>query len=264
MIRLPVPRFTIALVVGAILCLAGGVARAGDEEASVRAWEAVAHYDLMTFSRDRDDWHTYRLLARRYFGRDWLAVEVLGTHRFSKDEAAVAVEGLLNLWPRAYGTVRFQVSTEAEILPRTDTAIGLVQGFGPGWEISGTYRHLNLPAADLHVAGVSLAKYLGDWYFGGRMLFMTTAGQLDVTQGLFVRRYLWNADTYLQVDGGLGREVVDVAAGPTVQSRRVGYVGLRFQTFFTRWLGLGVSGTYRDEERGPVGRGVSFDLLLRW
>jgi YaiO family outer membrane protein len=258
---------SLVLLLGVALAPGSAAAGASDESpGAALPWLATAHYDFQSFSKDRGDWHTYWLaLQRRFDGGARLSVEALRTHRFGTEDEAVAVGGSVRLWPRAYGEARLQITPSADVLPRTDAMVEVFQGFGTGWEASASYRHLDLPAADVHVTGLALAKYIGDdWYLRARVLVITTAGDADVTQGLTIRRYLGSLDTYVQIDGGLGREVVDVSAGLRVESRRVGYVGLRGQTFFSRHVGAALSGTYRNEEPGPVGLGAAAELLVRW
>jgi YaiO family outer membrane protein len=230
-----------------------------------RGWEGRLLYDLQTFDDGRSDWHAYGVALYRRFPLGSVGVEVLRTHRFSETDEAVAIDATVKLWRMAYGNVRFQGVIDADVLPRTDGTVELFQGLGAGWEASAGYRNLDVPASMVHVATAGIAKYIGDdWYLRQRTTFSVTEGDLDVFFGGAVRRYLAVPDDWIQLDAGIGREVIDVAPGPAVQSRRVQTIGLRFQKFFIPRLGIAIAGNYRDEHGGPSSLGTSIQLMTRW
>jgi YaiO family outer membrane protein len=226
-------------------------------------WKAAVRYEFQSFSRDRGDWHTVTLAIGRDFSRGTLTLEGLRTYRFSKEDDAVALDGLLFLWPRAYGTSRVQYAVDPVLLPKSDIAVELFQGFGPGWEASASYRTSDIPEERVNVFGVSLAKYFGNWYVRARSTVSTT-GELDAEHALTIRRYFGDTGDFVQVEGGAGRELIDVAPGPKVISREVRFVGVRVQKFFSPQFGVSLAGTYRDEVNGPFSGAFSLELLARW
>jgi YaiO family outer membrane protein len=228
-------------------------------------WEGRLLYDLQTFDEGRDDWHTYGIAIYRRLPRASIGLEVLRAHRFDEQDEAIALDATVRLWRMAYGNVRFQGVIDADVLPRTDAMVELYQGVGAGWEASVGYRNLDVPESMVHVATAGIAKYIGDdWYLRQRTTFSVTEGDLDVFFSGAVRRYLAVPDDWIQLDAGIGREVIDVAAGPTVESRTVQTIGVRFQKFFIPRLGIAIAGSYRDERGGPSSLGTSIQLMTRW
>jgi YaiO family outer membrane protein len=233
--------------------------------AAIFDWEAGLLYDLQSFSRDRDDWHTYRLAVRKKVSPGIVGLEVLRTHRFGEVDEAVALDVIFRLWRSAYGNLRFQAAIDSEVLPPTDGMVEIFQGLPAGWELSGAYRNLDVPESMVHVVTAGIAKYIGDdWYLRQRTTFSIAEGDTNVLFGASARRFLRVPDDWIQLEGAIGRETVDVARGPIVLSRRVEFVGLRFQKFFVPRVGVAVAGTYRDEHDGPASVGVSIELLTRW
>jgi YaiO family outer membrane protein len=260
-----------ALAVGFVLVppaaarAAGPTAAASSETARpAPRWDAGLLYEFQSFSGDREQWHAYRLAVRRRFALGSVGLEVLRAHRFDDEDEAVALDVIIGPWRGAYANVRFQATVDPDVLPRTDAMVELFQGLGAGWEVSGGYRNIDVPESTVHVVTAGIAKYVGDWYLRQRTSFAETEGDLSVFFGAAARRYFRVPDDWIQIEGGIGREVIDVAPGPTVQSRRVSAAGVRVQKFFTSRFGLTAAAAYRDERRGPVGLGVSIELLTRW
>ncbi|MFH1740561.1 MAG: YaiO family outer membrane beta-barrel protein [bacterium] len=229
-----------------------------------RPWEASANYSFQSFNEDRADWHTYNASIRRTFERGSLALETIRTHRFSEWDEAAALDGYLDLWPRAYGNLRLQFTSDADVLPRNDSAVEVFQGFGPGWEISASYRNMDYPDDDVDLYGASLGKYIGNWYLRGRTTFLDEDGSLLSSHAFFARRYLETVDDFIEVGGGRGKEVVTIAAGPTTTTHRTHFYTLRVQKFLNSQFGVTLSANYEDQEDLPVGRGFSIGIITRW
>ena len=227
-------------------------------------WEMAVRYSFESFSSERADWHTYTAYVRRTFSRGSLAFESIRTRRFSMWDEAAALDGYLDLWPRAYGNLRLQVTSDADVLPRSDYAVEIFQGLGDGWEISGNYRHMDYPNDNVDIYGVSLGKYVGDWYLRGRTSFLHERGSFISSHGFFARRYLKTVDDFLEVGGGRGKELVTIGAGPRIETHRTHFFTLRMQKFLSPRLGFTVAADYNDQEDLPVGRGFSFGIITRW
>ena len=253
----------VILVTGALLVTAPGLSAADDRPE--HGWGATLLYDFQSFSSDRADWHTYRLLGRRQLPWGLVELELIRTHRFDEEDEAVAIGTVVSLWRSAYATIRFQAVIDPDVLPPTDGMAELFQGLPGGWELSAGYRNLDVPAAMVHVVTAGIAKYIGDdWYLRQRTIVSITGGESDVFVAALARRYFKVPDDFVQVDAGFGREVVDVAAGPRVLSREVTLLGARGQWFFVPRVGLALGATYRDEHGGPVNLGIAVELLTRW
>lgn len=227
-------------------------------------WEASVQYGYQSFSSERSDWHTYTASIRRTFSRGSVCLQSIRTRRFSSWDEATALDGYLDLWPRAYGNVRLQVTADADVLPRSGYAVEVFQGFGEGWELSGSYRHMDYPSANVDMYGASLGKYVGNWYLRWRTTFLPEAGSILSSHAGFIRRYLGTVDDFLEIGGGRGKEVVTTGAGPRIETLRTHFFTFRVQKFLHPRLGVTLTATYNDQQDLPVGRGLSFGIITRW
>jgi YaiO family outer membrane protein len=255
-----------ALRLVAVLSVLLGLASVAAADQDVTSgWESSVLYEVQSYSEDRGTWHTYRLAFRKRFEKATVGVEALRTHRFEDDvDEALALDVVAPLWHRAYGNVRFQAAINPKVLPSTDAWIEVYQGFGSGWEVSGGYRNLDVPEGMVHVPALGLGKYIGNWYFRQRTTISIADGDANAMFSGAARYFLRAPEDWLQVEGGTGREVVDVARGPVVESRRVDFVGLRAQKFFAAPLGVAGGVTYRTEHGGPNSVAGVLEVLVRW
>ncbi len=234
------------------------------EQTRIYPWQFGVTYDYLNFSPSVTDWHTVKSMLRRTFEHGSLALESIQTERFSEWDDALAVDGYLDLWPRAYANLRFQVTNDAGVLPRLDYASELYQGFGEGWELSGGYRHMDYSSNNVDLYSVSLGKYIGDWYLREKTYFLPESDGIDLSQSFSIRRYLANEDDYIQFETGFGNESVTLGLGPVIESRRTHFFSLGVHKFLTNRLGIVVSLTYQDIDRTPIRRGINFGFITRW
>ncbi|MGH7770820.1 MAG: YaiO family outer membrane beta-barrel protein [Candidatus Binatia bacterium] len=225
--------------------------------------EASLAYAFESLSPRLPDSHTYTVKVRRTFSSGSLALEAIRTRRFSRWDEAVAADGFLDLWRRAYGNLRLQAGIDNEVLPRMESTVEIFQGFGEGWELSGSYRYTHSSEENVDVYGVSLAKYVGDWFLRWRAAFVPKREGLSFSHAFFMRRYFETVDDFAEFGAGAGREVGASSTGLGKEIRRPYLLSFRAQKFFLTWLGVSISANYSNDNLAPR-RVVSVGIIMRW
>lgn len=227
-------------------------------------WESSASFEIQTYRRDRSDWYRWATGVRRKFDGGSVALEQSGTRRFDIWDEAAAVDAWKNLWDHAYVNARVQIAHDAEILPRLDLSTELFQGIGKGWEVSGSYRHMDFPGSNADIYGVCLGKYLGNWYLRGRYSQSAGTSGRGGSTSVWARRYLANEKDFIELGAGTGRQVVSLGEGRNDEVRGNTFMSLRAQHFFTDRIGLSASLSYGDEEKVAPRVGYGLSIVLRW
>lgn len=268
----------------AALCIAASVVAAGEvgaqmsseappgsptsQPAQARArWLAGIGYVYERYRDDRaawKDWHTLSAIARRRFEGGALVVEAIRAERFGRRDGAAAVDAYADLWGGAYGNLRLQVASDAEVLPDLDGSAELFQALSDGWEGSVAARLMRFAEQDVGIASAGIGRYLPGWYLRGRGSIVRSAGTTAGAAAVLARRFLADPDAFVEVGGSLGEEAVTLAAGPTVELRSMGSVVARAQLFPGRHWGLVLGLGYQDAEAVPGRGAVELGVRARW
>ncbi|MBI2889315.1 MAG: YaiO family outer membrane beta-barrel protein [Nitrospirae bacterium] len=227
-------------------------------------WKASARYEYSRFERDRDDWHAATLSAERRWDRGSLALEGFRLTRFDRWDQGVALDGYLDLWPRAYGNLRFQAVADPDVMPTTDALAEIFQGLPRSWEFSMSYRNMRYADDTVHLIGLSPGQYLGNWYLRERVFFVPSHGELGFLGVLAVRYVMEDAENFVEVSGGWGRQVILLGSGPETELRKNGHGLLRGQRFFTRHWGAMAHVGLDAAERTPAALNLMAAALSRW
>jgi len=212
-------------------------------------WQASLAYDVNKFSYSQSDWQFYTAALRHYWETSSLAFEYLQSRRFDSSDYALALDGYVDVWKRAYANVRFQLSPEAKLYPRTYYRGELFQGVGKAWELSGSYDHMNFTSSKVDMYGVGIGKYISDWYFRWRTLFVPSPAKLGVSNLLLARYYFsGTADDYVELNGGFSSGGELPQGSTTVESTRGQWFGAAFQKYFYARWGILVSAGYDNEK----------------
>ena len=246
--------------------------RRQDPEATVPDrynWSASLSYDLSKFSTDRSDWSYYTAAIRRYWERGSLGFEYLRSRRFDSNDYALALDGYVDLWQRAYANVRYQYSPNADLYPDDSYRMEIFQGVGKGWELSGSYDHMDFGESNVAMEGAGLGKYTGNWYLRWRTLFVPSAARLGISNRALARYYYaGNADDYFEMSGGFSRGGEFLLGTTIVETTRSRSFGAAFQNYFNSRWGIKISAGHDDEktlvEQSIVERSISAKLLTRW
>ncbi len=232
-----------------------------DRIPAARPWEPVLLWERQTFSDDRPEWRTTQVTMKRELTQGSVALGFMRTRRYDMGDAAILSEAYVDLWRRAYVNLRLQLAREGNVLPRADIAGELFQGFGNGWELSGSYRRMNFPDQPVEIYGLGLLKYVGNGLLRGRGLWVPGEQGSTVYMSGAARWYLATVDDFIELGGGRGTEV---DPGRTERPGSiVSDVILRGQYFFNRRFGVTFTGN-RHRTTINVRRGVALGIVTRW
>lgn len=198
---------------------------------------------------------------RAYSNWGSLAVERLQLQRFGQSDSAVALDAYPRLWEGAYANVRYQAADHASLYPSNSWRAELYQSLGEGWEAAASRDTLNFTSS-VHINGLALAKYWGNFYFRWRHQQVnseTSSGKGE----RFVARYYYegDADHYFEASVSNGRS--DDASGNVITLGRSDTKGLAWLNYFSSHWGFRASASQsRDTARRE--RNIGASLTYRW
>ena len=241
--------------------------RIADQEALLPAglrWALRVGGTHTSFDPSREDWNEYEVSLRHKFDRGSLALEMLRADRFGENGTAWALDGYVTLWDRAYANVRYQHGTD-ELFADHVWRAELFQGVGQGWELSGSYDHLEFDGSDTDMFGVGVARYFGNFYARYKMLHVPGDGSDSLSHRVQLRYYYaGNADDYVEVSGGNGRNHdYDSGLGRVVDSSHSSF-GVEFVKYLTPHWGFKLGAGFANDVDGFDERGFSAMLYSRW
>ncbi|HJW46585.1 MAG TPA: YaiO family outer membrane beta-barrel protein [Lysobacter sp.] len=222
---------------------------------------AGAHTD---FNPDRSDWNEYEVGLRRRFERGSVALEMLRAHRFESHDTAWALDAYVTLWERAYANVRYQRGPSGDLFPDHFWRGELFQGVGHGWELSGSYDHMQFDGSDTDMYGIGIGRYWGNFYARYRALYVPGVGSGSLShRGQLRYYYAGNADDYFEVDAGSGRSHERASFDQIVGSSHSS-IGVTYVKFFAPQWGLKLGAGYANDVDGFDERAVAAALYARW
>ncbi len=232
-------------------------------------WSASLSYDRSQFSIDRSDWHYYTATLRRYWEPGSLGFEYLRSRRFDSNDYALALDAYVDVWRRAYANVRFQYAPDALLYPHDSYRAEIFQGIGKGWELSGSYDHMDFDSSTVDMYGVGLGKYTGDWYLRWKAIFIPSTARTGVSNRVLARYYYaGNGDDYVELNGGYSQGGEFIQGTTVVETTRGHWFGAAFQDYFLPRWGVKITAGYDDEktltEQSIIERSYSFEILTRW
>jgi YaiO family outer membrane protein len=239
----------------------GQLLRDIDRIPSPLKWEPVLLLEIDTFSRKYSNWSIATIAVKRELTSGSIALGKVQVDRFDKQDAGFLIDGYFNLWRRAYGNLRIQISPDHRVLPKTDATTEIFQGFGRGWEISGSYRQMSFTEVTARIYGVSLAKFAGQWYLRSQLLAVPKDQGTDSFAKAMVRRYLWTADSFFEIGAGAGREVIPGVEEPMYISTYL--LVAKGQIFFNRRIGMAFAGSFQRADEYDRG-GFSVGIITRF
>ncbi|GAB3100307.1 YaiO family outer membrane beta-barrel protein [Lysobacter terrae] len=215
----------------------------------------------------RDSWSEYEVALRRKFDGGSLALEMLRAHRFDQHDTAWALDGYVNLWARAYANVRYQRGPSGDLFPENAWRAELFQGVGNGWELSGSYDHLEFGGADTDMYGLGVGRYFGNFYARYRALHVPGVGSGSLShRGQLRWYYAGNADDYFEVSAGHGRSHEREFGGgfDRVVADSHSSFGLTYVKFFAPRWGFKLGADFANDVDGFDERSVTATLYTRW
>jgi YaiO family outer membrane protein len=214
----------------------------------------------------REDWNEYEVSLRRKFDRGSIALEMLSADRFGNHDTAWALDSYVSLWDRAYANLRYQIGPDGELFPDNAWRAELFQGVGQGWEISGSYDHMDFGGSDVDMYGVGVGRYWGNFYARYRVLHVPGVGSGSLSHRAQLRYYYaGNADDYFEVYAGNGRShELDNSGFDHVSSSSHSSFGASYVNYFAPHWGFKVGVGFANNVDGFDERSVSASLYSRW
>ncbi|UCD38782.1 MAG: YaiO family outer membrane beta-barrel protein [Fidelibacterota bacterium] len=239
----------------------GNLLRDLDRMPSSLPWEPFILREVETFSDLYSDWRSTTLSVKRELPFGSLAAGGLQAHRFDQDENALFIDSYINLRQRGYANLRLQGSSKHNILPTVDLTGEYFQGVGEGWEVSGSYRFMMFDEARVNIYGLSLSKYVGQWYLRGQLQYAPGKRRSNQFARAGVRRYLAKVDDFVEIGAGAGREV-EWGQGEPMYSSSYVLIG-RGQVFIKPRLGITLTGSYQKTDKYER-VGIAAGIITRW
>ena len=229
-------------------------------------WSMSASYGMSEFSPERKDkWDDYSISIRRHWDFGSLAVEYLSEDHFATVDDAIAFDAYIDLWKRAYANLRYQYSPDNRLYPDYSDRVELFQGFGKGWEMSGSYDHLQFGESDVDIYAAGLGKYIGNFYIRHKTSFIPSTPTLGISHRTMVRwYYAGNGDDYLEAYAGAGHGGQIRRDGYSVEKTQSRSVGASISRYLTPHIGFKFGYAYSDDKNDFVERGISASLSARW
>jgi YaiO family outer membrane protein len=213
----------------------------------------------------RENWNEYEVSLRRKFERGSLALEMLRAHRFGEHDTAWALDGYVSLWERAYANVRYQRGPDDGLFPNNAWRAELFQGVGQGWELSGSYDHLEFDGSDTDMYGLGVGRYWGNFYARYRLLHVPGVGSGSLNhRGQLRWYYAGNADDYFEVSAGHGRSHERDTGFDRVVDNSHSSFGASYVKFFASHWGFKLGAGIDNDVDGFDERSVTAMLYSRW
>ena len=214
----------------------------------------------------RESWNEYEIALRRKFDGGSLALEMLRAERFGDSDTAWALDGYASLWERAYANVRYQRGPSGDLFPQNAWRVELFQGVGNGWELSGSYDHLEFDGSDTDMYGLGVGRYFGNFYARYRALHVPGVGSGSLSHRAQLRwYYAGNADDYFEVSAGHGRSHErDTSGFDRVVADSHSSFGVTYVKFIAPRWGFKLGADIANNVDGFDERSVTATLYTRW
>lgn len=259
-----------ALVVAAATTTAAPVV--AQEDPTWRAWASYEHQLIDSELDHWSDWQLWNAAVERRQGWGSIAGQWLRTRRFGITDDAAVADAYIRLPAGWYMNGRVQLAPDARVLPEQDYRAEVFAALD-GWEPSVAYRVFVFDAAGgsaagpqrLEVLGLGLGRYIPGWYLRARAdIVEPFAGDGSTFLSASVRRYLARVDGFVEAVAGAGREVVEVAAGPAIDTRASRAASVRAEIFPGARLGFAAGVGYNWLDALPTRYAATAGLIVRW
>ena len=228
-------------------------------------WALSLSYGFSDFSPNRGPWLDYNINLRHYWKHASLGFEYLSAERFDQNADAFALDAYVDFWRRAYANLRYQDSQDADLYPDYSYRMEIFQGVGKGWELSGSYDHLNFGGNNVDMYGAGLGKYAGNSYLRWRTLFIPSTARLGISHRAIARYYYaGNGDDYMEINGGFSRGGEFIRGTRIVETTKSHSIGAAFQKYFHPRWGIKLSAGYDDDKDSFIERSISAGIFTRW
>lgn len=209
-------------------------------------------YDYTSLDDLDAPWHEASFQLSRRTGIGSVIGRVNYANRFEQSTAQYEIDAYPKLADGLYVYLNYGHSPY-RLYPRHRYGGEVFASLPGSFEVSAGFRRLLFDSSDVTVYTGTLAKYQGNWWIALRPYVTPKDDGTSRSLQLSARRYLSNADTWLQLTVGAGSspgEVEDTTDLLREDSRKI---GLRSQSLLGDWFILKLEAGYEWEEL-TVGR----------
>lgn len=212
------------------------------------SWSAGMVLQRDLFKPGTDTWTALSAKILHNFTHGTGLLYITDNSRYGKRDQALLLDAYFDLWPGAYGNWTHQVALGADFLPLNTYRLEIIQSIGIGWEVSGSYGHMNFSKTKVDLYSLMGGKYRGNWYLRLRYLLATSPYGLNHSFIWSSRRYLSNADNFVDLTTGISTKLFkNVYLGDALsESGAFFLVGLIQHKFGSRYLVQGQYAYRRD------------------
>lgn len=244
------------------LGLGTGLTDATAQEA--RHWQVDVRYDYNWMTPDHEDWQRQSVLVDRSVGKGALVGTVVQERRFASSAGGAGLDFWQSVWADAYGRVGFHFGRFAPFSPRANALADLYQTIGT-WEVSGHYNGRRYGTGPVHLLGIGLGRYVGEWYLRTQTTVVPRPTTYALAQRVNARRYYVSVGSlsFVDLEFAGGRTVEYVGRSRQIKVLRTLFIGARSRHFLTPHYGLTAAVRYASYEvfHGPGG---SIGVIFQW
>jgi len=229
-------------------------------------WSATFFYDFENFTPKRNNWNTFTGYIKRELSFGSIILGGIKTYRFGLKDQALFLDSYFNLWRKAYGNWVHNIAINRKFLPSNYFRIEVYQSVGKGWEISGSYGHMNFPANKVDLYSIMVAKYIRDWYIRGRILWVPKYEKTGRSYSLSIRKYLGSVEDFIDFVYGWSALLNELLTEEDLERVRASSIRLRYEKSLKPYLSLFVQGSYRNDKEAYIAitRALSIGVTYRW
>ncbi|MEE8335021.1 MAG: YaiO family outer membrane beta-barrel protein [Candidatus Neomarinimicrobiota bacterium] len=226
-------------------------------------WEYSIYYDFLSFQASRPNSSTVNFSVKRDFSKRTVIINLFNTERFNKADAGFNLDLYQELWNRSYGNLKLQIVPQARISPASDVFIEIYQGFGRGWEFSGSYRNMNFSNTSVDIYGISVGKNINAWYLRNRSSLIPKDVGIDFSSFIFTRKYINTVDNYIEAGFGKGWENEFSQIKNKVILRQKTTLLIKYQYFLTPLMGFLIIGKIETGFDSGYDKGILIEFKRR-
>jgi len=190
-----------------------------------RLADTKTQWQMLVDEASLDPWQLLTLEAEQKFSFGPVIARLNLANRFELTGTQIEIEAYPNIRRGTYSYLSIGYSGSS-IFPIYRLGAELFQDLPQAFEASLGFRFLHLEATDVSVITASTGKYIGNYWVNVRAFISPQDVSFSKAWNFQSRRYLKDADTFLEVNLGSGESI-----GTGLGSEEINYLGSRHIAF---------------------------------
>jgi YaiO family outer membrane protein len=229
-------------------------------------WEADVLFNntIFTSNPERSDWVLLEGSLKHEFNFGSVAFGYTRVRRFDKWDDVLMLDSYINIWRMAYANIQVRPALSVQFLPRLEYLAEIFQGIGSYWEVSAGFILKQYDDDNVNIYILSAARIVGSFYLRERLYISSNSGKTNQTHLLTTRWYPGKIDDFLEANIGFSniREYSEDTMRDNLLQTMTYEV--RLQRFLNPRIGMVITGSYKGEDDGIIGRDLKLKLIYRW